>query len=264
MDRHVVVGGNRIRYVDSGSGSAVLLLHGLGGYASKWHGVIDILSRSYRVIAPDMIGYGLSDKPVADYTPDFFVEFVDMFIRATDIARPHIVGASLGGQVAAMFAAEHRRSVSKLVLVSPAGVMRRSTPALDAYIMAAMYPRPRSVAHALMLMEGSGRQPDQRLVSSFIDNMRRPNAKMAFMSSLLCFKNSANVTAYLKKINVPTMLVWGHDDPIIPISYASKFAGSIPNCRFERLEDCGHTPYVQIPERFAGLVMDFLADRTPT
>ena len=262
MDRHVVVGGNRIRYLDSGSGSVILLLHGLGGYASKWHDVTKILSESYRVIAPDMVGYGLSDKPVADYTPDFFVEFLDGFIRATGIGRSHIVGASLGGQVAAMFAAGHRRNVSKLVLVSPAGVMRRSTPALDAYIMAALYPRPRSVEHALMMMEGSGRRPNQRFVSSFIDNMRRPNAKMAFMSSLLCFKNSADVTAHLKKIKIPTMLVWGHEDPIIPISYASRFSRYIPNCRFERLENCGHTPYVQMPERFAGLVMDFLAERT--
>ena len=262
MDRYVVVGGNRIRYVDSGSGSVILLLHGLGGYASKWHDVTEILSGYYRVIAPDMVGYGLSDKPVADYTPDFFVEFVDRFIRATDIGRPHIVGASLGGQVAAMFAAKHRQSMSKLVLVSPAGVMRRSTPALDAYIMAAMYPRPHSVAHALMLMEGSGKQPSPRLVSSFIDNMKRPNAKMAFMSSLLCFKNSANVTSYLKKIKVPTMLVWGHEDSIIPISYASKFSSSISGCRFELLEDCGHTPYVQMPERFSCLVMDFLAGQT--
>ena len=259
MDRYVVVDGNRIRYVDSGSGSVILLLHGLGGHASKWHDVTEILSGRYRVIAPDMIGYGLSDKPVADYTPDFFVEFVDRFIRTIDIGRPHIVGASLGGQVAAMFAAKYRRSMSKLVLVSPAGVMRHSTPALDAYIMAAMYPRPRSVEHALMLMEGSGKQPSRRLVSSFIDNMKRPNAKMAFMSSLLCFKNSADVTVYLKKIKVPTMLVWGHEDSIIPISYASKFTGTIPDCRFERLEDCGHTPYVQMPEKFAGLVLDFLA-----
>ena len=259
QDRRVSVDDNSIRYLDAGSGSAVLLLHGLGGYADKWRGVISRLSDSHRVIAPDMIGYGLSDKPVADYTPRFFVEFLERFIKATGIERPHIVGASLGGQVAAMFAAMHPEHISRLVLVSPAGIMKISTPALDAYILAALYPRPGSVGHALRLMEGSGRDPSWTLVSSFIDNMRRPNAKMAFMSSLLCFKNAGDLTPHLKNIEAPTMLLWGYDDPIIPISYAAQFATAIPGCRFVGLEDCGHTPYVQYPERFAGLVAGFLS-----
>lgn len=259
QDRRVSVGGNSIRYLDAGSGSTVLLLHGLGGYADKWRGVIGRLSDSHRVIAPDMIGYGLSDKPMADYTPGFFVEFLKRFIEATGLERPHIVGASLGGQIAAIFAAMHQECLSRLVLVSPAGIMKISTPALDAYIMAALYPRPGSVGHALRLMEGSGRDPSWTLISSFMANMRRPNAKMAFMSSLLCFKNAGDLTPYLKSIRVPTLLLWGYDDPIIPISYAAQFAAAIPDCRFVGLEDCGHTPYVQYPERFAGLVADFLS-----
>lgn len=259
QDRRVSVDDSSIRYLDAGSGSAVLLLHGLGGYADKWRRVIDKLSNSHRVIAPDMIGYGLSDKPVADYTPRFFVEFLERFIDATGLERPHIVGASLGGQVAAMFAAIHQECVSRLVLVSPAGLMKISTPALDAYVMAALYPRPGSVGHALRLMEGSGRDPSWTLISSFMDNMRRPNAKMAFMSSLLCFKNAGDLTPYLNSIEAPTMLLWGYDDPIIPISYAAQFAAAIPDCRFVGLEDCGHTPYVQYPERFAGLVAGFLS-----
>lgn len=260
QDRRVSVGDNSIRYLDAGSGSAVLLLHGLGGYADKWRGVIGRLSDSHRVIAPDMIGYGLSDKPVADYTPGFFVEFLKRFIEATGLERPHIVGASLGGQIAAIFAALHQERLSRLVLVSPAGIMKISTPALDAYIMAALYPRPGSVGHALRLMEGSGRDPNWTLISSFMANMRRPNAKMAFMSSLLCFKNAEDLTPYLGSIRVPTMLLWGYDDPIIPISYAAQFAAAIPDCRFVGLENCGHTPYVQDPERFAGLVAGFLSD----
>ena len=259
QDRRVSVDDSSIRYLDAGSGSTVLLLHGLGGYADKWRRVIDKLSDSHRVIAPDMIGYGLSDKPVADYTPHFFVEFLERFIDAAGLERPHIVGASLGGQVAAMFAALHQECVSRLVLVSPAGLMKVSTPALDAYVMAALYPRPGSVGHALRLMEGSGRDPSWTLISSFMDNMRRPNAKMAFMSSLLCFKNAEDLTPYLNSIEAPTMLLWGYDDPIIPISYAAQFAAAIPDCRFVGLEECGHTPYVQYPERFAGLVAGFLS-----
>lgn len=259
-DKRTIVGGRSIRYLEAGSGSDLVLLHGLGGYANKWGRVFEKLSAKYHIIAPDMIGHGYSDKPVADYTPRFFTKFVKQFLDVIGLERPHIVGASLGGQVAAMFAAEFASRLSKLVLVSPAGVMKISTPALDAYIMAALYPRYRSVMHAMQLMEGSNRAPSTALVTEFVNNMKQPNAKMAFMSSLLCFKNAADVTPYLKNIKTQTMLLWGHDDSIIPISYAAHFVESIPDCRFVGLESCGHTPYVQYPGLFTQLVADFLAD----
>lgn len=260
LDTRTLVDGNSIRYLDSCSpGPPVILLHGLGGYADKWMPVIELLSASYRVVAPDMIGYGQSDKPVADYTPEFLVSFLREFISAVGFERPNIVGASLGGQVAVEFAATNKQSVSKLVLVSPAGMMKCSTPALDAYIMAALYPRENSVAHALQLMEGSQNEPPEKLVKLFISNMRRPNAKMAFMSSLLCFRNSKGVSAYLDRVDSPTLLVWGHDDPIIPVSYASKFREAISRCTFATIPNCGHTPYVQYPDRFADIVSGFLS-----
>lgn len=262
-ERRVDVDGNSIRYLEAGSGSSILLLHGLGGYADKWGSVIDSLAASHHVIAPDMIGSGLSDKPVTDYTPRFYMEFVRRFVESTKLKRPHMVGASLGGHVAALFAATYYNRISRLVLVSPAGIMKTSTPALDTYIMAALYPRPGSASHALNLMEGSGRETSTTLASSFVENMLRPNAKMAFMSSLLCFKNASDITPHLKKIAVPTLLLWGHDDPIIPVSYAPRFVASISNCKFIGLEGCGHTPYVQYPEKFVSEIVEFLSTDAP-
>lgn len=261
-DMRVSVDGHSIRYLEAGSGSDVVLLHGLGGYAEKWGASLERLSRSHRVIAPDMVGYGLSDKPVADYTPDFFLKFVEMFLDVMGLERPHVLGISLGGQIAAMFAAEFPSRLSKLVLISPAGIMKMSTPALDAYILAALYPRPSSVTRALQMMAGSDRAPEQSLVTGFIENMTRPNAKMAFMSSLLCFKNAGDLTPYLERIKAQTMLLWGYKDPIIPVSYAAHFAATIPDCKFVGMEECGHTPYVQYPDRFANLVADFLSAPT--
>lgn len=256
------VGGHRTHYLEAGSSEkAIVLLHGLGGYADKWRPAMLEMSQRYRVVVPDLIGYGLSDKPIIDYTPEFFIEFIGKFIGALGLERPHLVGASLGGQVAAEYAASNGRSVSSLALVSPAGIMKKSTPALDAYIMAALYPRKNSVSYALGTMENSGREASPRLVSSFMDNMNRPNAKMAFMSSLLCFKNYPDITPILGRISVPTMLVWGHDDPIIPISYARRFTKAIRNCTFISMDNCGHTPYVQNPRRFAEIVLGFVSQR---
>ncbi len=261
---YVEVGGHRTRYLEAGSAKqAAVLLHGLGGYSDKWKPAMLELSEKYRVVVPDMVGYGLSDKPVIDYTPGFFIEFIGKFIGKLGLERPHLVGASLGGQVAAEYASSNGRSVSSLVLISPAGIMKKSTPALDAYIMAALYPRESSVSYALGTMENSGREASPRLVSAFMDNMSRPNAKMAFMSSLLCFKNYPDITPALGRISAPTMLVWGRDDPIIPISYAKRFTDAIRDCTLVVMDNCGHTPYVQHPRRFAEIVEGFLARQNP-
>lgn len=258
IDTTTKLSGHTVRYLDSGSDKQpVILLHGLGGCSDKWTSVIDKLSVLYRVVAPDIIGYGQSDKPVVNYTPGYMVSFVKKFIIATDLKMPHIVGASLGGQVAIQFAAKYARYMSKLVLVSPAGMMGQSTPALDQYIMAALYPRESSISHALQLMGGGKEPPSKALVHLFMTNMKRPNAKMAFMSSLLCFKNSNTVHTHLKNVVAPTLLVWGDDDSIIPISYASKFTSTLQNCTFTAIPDCGHTPYVQYPELFSKILSDF-------
>ena len=262
LDTTVVVDGHTIRYLDSDSkGHTVILLHGLGGHARKWLPTISVLSKSFRVIAPDIIGYGKSDKPVTNYPPAYMVSFVKNFIKSAKLKRPHIVGASLGGHVAIEFAAKYQRMISKLVLVSPAGLMKHSTPALDKYILAALYPRKSSVIDALQLMEGTTNPPHKELVNDFIQNMKRTNAKMAFMSSLLCFKNDYTIHKYIKKVKAPSLLVWGHDDPIIPVSYAGKFVAAIPNCKFTTIPNCGHTPYVQYPVLFSDILTDFFRSK---
>lgn len=260
IDTITKLDGHKVRYLDSGSDKQpIVLLHGLGGCSDKWMPVMDILSSSYRVLAPDIIGYGKSDKPVVDYTPAYMVSFVKKFIVATDLEMPHIVGASLGGQVAVQFAARYKQYMSKLVLISPAGMMKHSTPALDQYIMAALYPHKSTISHALQLMEGGKEPPSPSLVQLFMTNMKMPNAKMVFMSSLLCFKNST-LHKHLKKVVAPTLLVWGNDDSIIPISYAAKFVSALQNCTFAPIPNCGHTPYVQYPELFCKTISDFLRE----
>jgi len=259
-ERYVDVDGHRIRYFEGGDPDkgTLVMLHGLGGSAERWSNVGSILEGRLRVVIPDMIGFGLSDKPEADYTPEFFSSFVDKFVRSTCRQRIYLAGSSLGGQVAAVYAASHPASIGKLILVSPSGMMRSSTPALDAYVMAAMYPSEQSVAEAFATMEASGEAPDDALVRRFLKFMKQPNAKMAFMSTLLGLKNNRLDESTLRSIDHETLLVWGADDPVIPIRNAGYFASAIRNCTLFRMDDCGHTPYVQRPQEFAGRVLDFL------
>ena len=136
--------------------------------------------------------------------------------------------------------------------------MEKSTPALDAYIMAALYPNEQSAKNAFELMEGSGHSVREEIVNGFVERMQLPNAKLAFMFTLLGIKNSELIPSKLRTISTPTMIIWGSDDPVIPIQHADSFVSTIQDCRFFRMDGCGHTPYVQDPHIFASKVLEFL------
>jgi len=259
-EKFVTVNRNNIRYLEEGeSDHNLILLHGLGGYAERWISLIPHLSKKYHVFAPDLIGYGQSDKPSVDYTPEFFTKFVFDFISTLGIKDTYIIGTSLGGQITAECAAAQHPNIKKIVLVSPAGIMRKSTPTLDAYTMAALYPNRDSVKNAYQMMIGPGKQVSEISIERFVNNMSRPNAKMVFLSTLLGLKNAPDIFDKLQKISIPTLVVWGREDKLIPFEYSQQFVSSIKNCEFMPIEGCGHSPYVEDPERLAEIVIKFFS-----
>jgi len=259
QENFLKIDGHKIRYLESGdSKNNLVLIHGLGASAERWSNVIPYFSKDFRVIVPDLIGFGLSDKPLVDYTPEFFSDFLEKFFAQTGITRPNLIGSSLGGQIAADYTSTHSDEIEKLILVSPAGAMKQSTPALDAYIMAALYPSEQTAKNAFELMEGSGEEIPHEIVSGFVERMQLPNAKLAFMSTVLGLKNSKPITTKLGSISTPTLIVWGSVDPVIPIVHSQIFISSIQDCRFFRMDGCGHTPYVQDPNTFALKSLEFL------
>jgi pimeloyl-ACP methyl ester carboxylesterase len=259
-EKFVTVNRNKIRYLEDGkSDQNILLLHGLGGYAERWSNAMPFLAKKFHLYVPDMIGYGQSDKPTADYTPEYFVKFVFDFMEAVGIKNTVMMGTSLGGQVVIECAATQLPTIKKIILISPAGIMRKSTPTLDAYTMAALYPSKETVKTAYQMMVGPGKQVSEISIERFITNMSRPNAKMAFLSTLLGLKNAPDIYDKLEKITVPTMLIWGKEDNLIPFEYSQQFILSINNCKFVPMEGCGHSPYVEAPEKFSELVIKFLS-----
>ena len=249
---------NIIRYLEEGtSEDTLLLLHGLGASAERWENVIPLFAKKFKVIVPDLIGFGYSDKPMVDYTTDYFAEFISKFVVKVGIKKLNIIGSSLGGQIAAESIINHNVNATKLVLVSPSGVMKHSTPALDAYISAALYPNTDSALNAFQVMSGR-KEIDEKIVSGFVERMQLPNAKMAFMSTLLGLSNAKIITKKLQLITIPALIVWGENDPVIPIQYAQSFVSGINDCRFYKMTECGHVPYVEKPKAFFQVVSDFL------
>ena len=257
-EKTIEIDGNAIRYIEEGTSEEnLLLIHGLGASAERWEHVIPQFAKNYRVLVPDLIGFGFSDKPVVDYTTDYLSDFIRKFLKKLNIDSVSIIGSSLGGQIGAEFTYQNNSMVNKLVLISPSGIMKHSTPALDAYVMAALYPSDSSASNAFQIMSGS-KNIDKKTIKGFVQRMKLPNAKMAFMSTLLGLKDAEIISEKLVSIKSPTLIIWGENDPIIPIKYAQSFVSEIDDCRFVKMENCGHTPYVESPDEFYKIVSDFL------
>jgi pimeloyl-ACP methyl ester carboxylesterase len=260
QEEFVTVDGSKIRYIRAGSSKrSLVLIHGLGASAERWEHVVPHFSKNFTVYVPDLIGFGHSDKPNTDYTTEFFSNFVTSFLTSLGIEKSTIIGSSLGGQIAVEYVTKNQQSVDRLVLVSPAGAMKQSTPALDAYVMAALYPDPITAKNAFTMMTGSSKEVPDVTIDQFVERMRMPNAKFAFMSTLLGLKNAPEISTMLELIYVPTLIVWGSLDPVIPVKYAEYFVKKIRDCRFYQMENCGHTPYVEDPNEFSRIVLDFLS-----
>jgi 2-hydroxy-6-oxonona-2,4-dienedioate hydrolase len=258
------VNGYTIRYLDyelpdgRTNSKILILLHGLGASAERWSRVISTLSRYYRVIIPDIIGFGYSDKPAVEYTMDFFIDFFRVFLDNLGISKASIIGSSFGGHIATEFAIRFDGMVEKLVLVSPAGMMKTSTPTLDRYIMAALYPVYEHVYEAFSEMAyDSDEAVNEEIVMDFVNRMRLTNAKYAFMSTVLGIRYAPKLKGRLSNIIAPTLLVWGDNDKMIPLQYAREYE-EIPKSKLVVINNCGHTPYVEKPITFNKIILRFL------
>ncbi|MGH9934563.1 MAG: alpha/beta fold hydrolase [Nitrososphaerales archaeon] len=259
----VKIDGYSIRYLEDGSSRTkhVLLLHGLGASAERWSKIMPIFAKHFHVVAPDIIGFGYSDKPEVSYTIPFFLDFVKDFTHAFDMENLTLIGASLGGQIAAEFAIASKKMIENLVLVTPAGVMKEPTPVLNYYIAAAMYPTFDNAKKAFRQMAGDPKAVDEVYARDFVNRMQLPNAKYAFMSSIMGSKGTPNLSARLEEIDAPTLIVWGEKDALIPVRYARRFQKEVKGSQLAIIKNSGHTPYFERPEAFSDTVLEFLTGK---
>lgn len=262
-NKMVYVDGYAVRYLDinesnnSEGKETLLLLHGIGASAERWLHVVPLLKNYFRIIIPDIVGFGYSDKPTVEYSINFFVNFVSKFLILTSVKKTHIMGSSFGGLVAAEFALKFESVVNKLILVSPAGSMKTSTKTLDEYILAALYPTNENARRAFYDMAYDPQTVTEDTIKDFVNRMKLPNAKYAFMSTLLGIRNIENLADRLEGIVSPTLLVWGEEDRMIPPSFADEYR-NIPNSKLTVIPNSGHTPFTETPRSFTNIVLDFM------
>ncbi len=258
-EKTIAVFGQTIKYWDVGSGPVVVLVHGLGSAKDlDWARVVAPLSQKYRLLVPDQIGFGHSDKPLLDYKIQTYVDFLNEFLRELKIERASLVGESLGGWISALYVAEasggaHLVPVQKLVLVDAAGLQQdQPIPNLNPSTLEDM----RKLMEAVFYDTSWLSEP--MLHQIFADKLAKHDGYT--VRSILSNPTLASerLDSTLAQIKVPTLVVWGKQDALLPISSGERYAAGIPEARLVSFDQCGHVPPVEKTAEFVTALTTFL------
>lgn len=277
--REIDVHGIRVSYRSGGTGPAVLLIHGMAGSSSSWVPILEDLGRFATFVAPDLPGHGRTDKPRADYSLGAQASFLRDLLAVLGHERATVVGTSLGGGIAMQFAYQHPERCERLVLVGSGGLGEEVMPLLRTlswpgaeYVMpVAFLPVIGRTAEGIAgVLSRIGFRPAPATVEMWraYSSLSDPEARTAFVHTLRSVVDhrgqrvSAKDKLYLSA-DMPTMVVWGDSDPVIPVSHGHEAAEAIPGSRLEIMEGCGHFPYAEQPRRFASILEDFMASTDP-
>lgn len=276
-----------VHETQGGRGAPVLFIHGLGssGYM-EWRFNLEPAAVHHSVYAPDLPGYGRTEKPRVDYTIDYFARFVERYMEDRGLHDASLVGASLGGRVALEVALESPQLARRLVLVNALGLGRPRPQAAQMAYGLVTVPR---VGEAVMRFTRSAlrwapRQTIRRVAGRFanssvdlekvmddtyLDNLREMyeadafhNAYLSTVRSLIhpraLFGGQHDVSSRLGELRMPVQLIWGAEDPLFPLSHATRAHAAISDCRLTVIEGAGHTPQAERPDEFNRALLNFL------
>jgi pimeloyl-ACP methyl ester carboxylesterase len=244
--------GCKIRLMRGGQGAPLLFLHG-GGGAQMWLPFMEQLSQRFDVIVPEHPGYGGSDTPEwLDNVGDLAYFYLDV-IEALGFAKTHLVGTSLGGWIAAEIAVRSCAKLATLTLSSAVGIHVKGVPKGDLF----MWSREqliRNLYHDPKFAEAVLAQPaSDEMLMAYAKN-QLASAKLGWHPRLY----NPHLYKWLHRIRVPTLLVWGDDDKLVPLPHGPAYAALIPGARLHVIEQCGHVPHVERAEEFVKTVVDFI------
>ena len=272
--RYCTIHGHRRAFRMLGDGPALLLLHGIGDSSRGWEPLMAPLAEHFSVIAPDLLGHGESAKPRADYSVAAYANGMRDLLDVLEVDHATVVGHSLGGGVAAQFAYQYPERCDRLVLVATGGVGAEVHPALRLatlpfadLVLAPMQLPPARLAGrvGLRVLRASGtdlgRDADE--LQRVFDGLPDGAARGAFSRTLRSVVDwrgqvvTMRDRAYLTR-DVPTMVIWGGHDAVIPAAHADLVAAALPEARVEVFDEAGHFPHHHDPERFVALIEEFV------
>src|SRR5918994_4755819 len=275
----VVLHGHRVSYRTAGSGPVVLLVHGVAGTSEQWADVAPVLAEEFTVVAPDLLGHGESAKPQGDYSLGAYAAGMRDLLIALGHRRATVVGHSLGGGIAMQFVYEYPVFAERLVVVSSGGLGREVHPLLRAATLPGAELVLPLIAHERVLSAGifAGRllkrigleaAPDLAEMARGYASLGDGGARQAFLHTLravldpLGQRVSATDRLYLAAM-VPTLILWGRRDPLIPCAHAESAHQAMPGSDLEIFENSGHFVHIDQPVRFARALIDFIDSTEP-
>jgi pimeloyl-ACP methyl ester carboxylesterase len=275
----LTINGHDVACYTAGAGPVVLLVHGMAGSSATWKYVMPALAKRFTVVAPDLLGHGESAKPRADYSLGAHASILRDVLNALGHDRATLVGQSLGGGVVMQLAYQFPERAQRLVLVGSGGLGRDvnlllralTAPGAEQVLSLACMPGVREAASRVAtwlrragLRAGPAGEEMWRSYVSLAD----AGTRRAFFRSLHAVTDLGGQTVsaadrlYLAA-HVPTLIVWGARDPIIPVRHAIAAHEAIPGSRLEIFEGIGHYPHCEAPERFVDVLVDFVISTAP-
>ncbi|MEK6327470.1 MAG: alpha/beta hydrolase [Actinomycetota bacterium] len=266
--------GHRVGFRIAGEGPLILLIHGITSTSDVWLGAMARLAERYTVVAPDLLGHGRSAKPRGDYSLGAYASGARDLLGVLGFERGTVVGHSLGGGIALQFAYQFPEYSERLVLVSSGGLGKEVHPLLRAAALpGAELVLPLiirdwaigagSAVAGLLGRLGLSAGPDLAEAARGYASLAGRDAREAFLHTLRAVVDlegqrvSATDRLYLAE-RLPTLLIWGTDDPIIPIEHARAARARIPESRLVEIAGSGHWPQLDDPDRFVAELTDFV------
>ncbi len=266
---YLEVDGTRIRYTDQGAatvpGSAVVLLHGFASALETWKAVVPVLATEHRVVALDLKGFGWTGRPPGDYSPQAQAKLVWGLLDRLKIATPSVVGHSWGCSVALAMALERPQRVQRLALYD-AWVYEEQLPT------AFLWSRASGVGEMLFGLYYRERT-DEKLALAFYDKQRiteqfvedieraldRPGTTAAALAAVRGQRFETLQQSY-RSIQQPTLILWGREDRVAPLSFGERLAAELPRCELKVYPRCGHFPMIEAQHASTADLQAFLRE----
>jgi pimeloyl-ACP methyl ester carboxylesterase len=245
------IDGCRLSVKRAGKGAPMLFLHGAGG-AARWAPFMADLAERYELIVPEHPGFGQSDSPPwLDNVGDLAYFYLD-FLERQKLDKVHLVGTSLGGWIAAELAVRNQARIATLTLAAPAGIHLAGVPKGDIFLWT-----PEQMVRNLV---ASPALADEMLAIPVSEAEQRVALQNSFTMAKLSWQPrlyNPHLKKWLHRITVPTQILWGDRDKIIPAPYGEAFKSLIPGSRLQIFADCGHVPQIEKREAFVAALVDF-------
>ncbi len=238
----VEINGLTIEYIDEGAGEVVLLLHGWNAPAQTYRLIIDLLSKRFRVIAPNAPGCGGSDEPPTAWTVDDFADFTTAFAQKLGLERVTLMGHSFGGRTIIKLMSRENRpfAVDKIVLLDAAGIKPKRKPSY--YVKVYSFKLMKAVCSLPLI---------RNLFPNAVDNARKKHGSADYrqasdvMRRTMSLCINEDLTALLHKVDVPTLLIWGENDTATPLRDAKIMEKHIPDAGLVVLKGAGHFAFAE-------------------